>query len=172
MNKNIEIWKPVLVLFSRDSKWNLTDRYVFPKGLYYVSNMGRFRVRNKIKETKPDSVMTITYCLNGHRFKLHEIILQTFMPEGNIDGFSPDHINKKKRLDNRLCNLRWADHRTQYANRENKKYKFKKVFCKEKGIVYDSCQQAEKSLGLTFNTVSRVARGDRKSIHGFTFVFV
>lgn len=60
----------------------------------------------------------------------------------------------------------------QYYNRENKAYKLKRVKCVETGVIYESCQDAEDKIGLTHNTVSRVARGERKSIHGFHFDFV
>jgi hypothetical protein len=102
---------------------------------------------------------------------LHEIVLQVFKPDGNVSGCTPDHINRKDRENNSLSNLRWATRSEQYSNRENKAYKTKLVKCSETGIVYNSCQEAEDELGLTRNTVSRVARGERKSIHGYHFVY-
>lgn len=68
--------------------------------------------------------------------------------------------------------LRWADKKTQVYNRENKEYKYKKVMCMNNNKIYKSCQEAEADLGLVRNTVSRVARGERKSIRGYKFVFV
>ena len=82
----------------------------------------------------------------------------------------PDHISRNRK-DNSLSNLRWATRAMQYYNRENKAYKTKLVKCSETGVVYNSCQEAEDELGLTRNTVSRVARGERKSIHGYHFVY-
>lgn len=40
------------------------------------------------------------------------------------------------------------------------------------GQTYNSCQEAEEKLNLIMNTVSRVARGERKSIHGYVFKYV
>ena len=167
-----EIWKEVTSLCSRNYRCEITHWYSFPKGKYYVSNLGRLKRNGTIVSTKADLVGTKTIYMEGHRFKLHEIVLQTFIPDGNISGYSPDHINRANRLDNSLNNLRWASRKTQYANRENKEYKYKKVKCIENGIIYPSCQDAEKNLGLVKNTVSRVARGERKSIHGYHFSYV
>ena len=137
-----------------------------------MSDKGRFRVDGVVRNAKASKVGTITYKLGGHRFKLHEIVLQTFCPEGIKDGYTPDHIDRRDRLNNSLSNLRWADKQMQVYNRENKEYKYKRVLCNENGIIYKSCQQAEKELGITHNTVARVARGERKVTCGYTFRFV
>lgn len=168
--KQVEIWREVAKLCSRNSRWEIVDWYYFPKGIYYVSSFGRFKRKGEIISNKADSVGVITVSIKGHRFKLHEVVLQTFYPEGNISGCSPDHISRNRK-DNSLSNLRWATRSEQYSNRENKAYKTKLVKCSETGVVYNSCQEAEDELGLTRNTVSRVARGERKSIHGYHFVY-
>ena len=167
-----EIWKDVLVLYSYDSRWNIKDKYTFEKGKYEVSNLGRFKRRGLIVNVKPDNKNDFVYSLGGHRFKLHQIVLQTFNPEGIKNGYSPDHINRFDRLNNSLSNLRWADRKTQYYNRDNIRYKTKKVKCINNNTIYNSCKEAEIDLNLTKNTVSRVARGERKSIKGYKFVYI
>lgn len=169
---SVEEWRMVTKLYSRNSRWEKVKEYTFPVGFYYVSSLGRFKAKGKIKENKRDPVGTITYVLGNHRFKLHEIVLQTFLPEGNLDGYSPDHINRKKRFDNSLSNLRWADRKIQYSNRDNKSHKNKPVLCLQNNKTYNSCKEAETELNLIHNTVARVARGERKSIHGYSFIFV
>ena len=169
--KQVEEWKEVTKLCSRNSSWEIVNWYYFPKGLYHVSSLGRFKRKGVIVSSKADLFGTKTLSLKGHRFKLHEIVLQVFKPDGNVSGCTPDHINRKDRENNSLSNLRWATRSEQYSNRENKAYKTKLVKCSETGIVYNSCQEAEDELGLTRNTVSRVARGERKSIHGYHFVY-
>lgn len=37
---------------------------------------------------------------------------------------------------------------------------------------YNSCKEAEIDLNLAKNTVSRVARGERKSTKGYKFVYI
>lgn len=169
--KQVEVWREVTKLCSRNSRWEIVDWYYFPKGIYYISNFGRFKRKGVIVSSKADLFGTKTLSLKGHRFKLHEIVLQVFKPDGNVSGCSPDHINRKDRENNSLSNLRWATRSEQYSNRENRAYKTKLVKCSETGVIYNSCQDAEDELGFTRNTVSRVARGERKSIHGYHFVY-
>lgn len=166
-----EMWVPVLQLWSFDLFLRRDKLYNFDRGHYYVSNHGRFMRNGNIRTSKPDSLGYSTYSMNGHRFKLHQIMMQSFYPDGIKDGVSVNHIDRNPR-NNHLSNLRWADKKTQVYNRENKEYKYKKVMCMNNNKIYKSCQEAEADLGLVRNTVSRVARGERKSIHGYKFVFV
>lgn len=166
-----EIWKPVLQLWSFDSQHKRVKLYEIEKGRYYVSDLGRFMRDGKIIDAKPDKVGTKTFKLSNHRFKLHQIVLQTFYPEEIADGLSPDHISRD-RSDNRLSNLRWASREMQYTNRNNEAHNKKNVLCKNNNLVYSSCKEAEEDLGLVRNTVARVARGERKSIHGYKFTFI
>lgn len=167
-----EIWLQVLELYSYYSDWKLKNRYTFEYGKYFVSNYGRLMINNVIVYNKPDKRNNIFYSLNGKRFKIHQIVLQTFDPSGIKDYYTVDHIDRNNRLDNSLCNLRWANRKIQYENRDNKSYKTKKVFCKYNNKIYNSCQDAELDLNLTKNTVARVARGERKSIHGYEFKYI
>lgn len=171
LNKE-EIWMEVKSLWSSNIFNEFVREYTFESGKYHVSNMGRFKRDGVISNVKEDSVGTYVYSLGGKRFKLHQIVLQTFHPEGIVDGNSPDHIDRNNRKDNSLENLRWATRQVQVTNRENKEYKYKKVKCENNNVVYNSCQDAEEALCLVKNTVSRVARGGRKSIHGYTFSYV
>ena len=167
-----EMWKPVLKLFSYYSDWRIKDEYNFEYGKYFVSDKGRFMCNGVIKNNKPDSGLSIVYSLQGKRFKIYQIVLQTFQPNGIKDFYSVDHKDRNDRLNNTLDNLRWANRETQYLNRENKEYKYKKILCHQNKNIYNSCKEAEIDLELVKNTVSRVARGDRKSIYGYTFEFV
>lgn len=124
----------------------------------------------KIIDVKPDTVGSKTFWLSNHRFKLHQIVLQTFCPEGIADGYSPDHISRD-RHDNSLSNLRWANRTTQYSNRDNRGHSQKPVYCVNINKEYSSCREAELELNLPKNMVSRVARGERKSVHGYCFIF-
>lgn len=168
-----EVWKEVTILYSFDSRCNIVARYDVrnKRCKYYVSSLGRFKRNDKILHAKPDKVGTITYQLNKHRFKLHQIVLQTFHPEGIRNGYSPDHINRFNRLDNSLSNLRWADRQTQVHNRDNSEHQYKKVLCTNNGVVYPSCLHAEKELGLAHNTVSMGAR-KHVLVRGYEFKYV
>lgn len=166
-----EVWMPIKRLVRFNSKYEIVKEFFYNDDSR-VSSLGRVLLSNgKISQTKPDKKGYVVVKLGNERFKVQQIMMQTFHPEGIRNGVSVDHIDRNPR-NNRLNNLRWATTSLQTSNRENKAYKYKKVFCVEKGIVYPSCQEAEDSLGLVRNTVSRVARGERKSIHGYHFYYV
>jgi len=169
---NKEVWKPVLKLYSYKNTWEIDKEYIFNYGECFISEKGRVYRNNNIVKNKPDNNYNVFVCLNKKRFKIHQIVMQTFYPEGVKDFMTVDHIDKNDRLNNSLQNLRWADRNTQYSNRENKKYKYKKILCHQNNKIYNSCQEAEIELNLVKNTVSRVARGDRQSIHGYTFEYI
>ena len=168
--------KRVIKLKRQDSKLNIISEHHFNIRYYEIDEYGSFYRNGEKTDVKPDRVLSKTFLLvddfgNKLRFKLHQIILQTFNPTGLKNGLSVDHVNRN-RLDNSLKNLRFATRKQQYDNRENSKYKYKKVKCLNNGLIYKSCKHAEKKLGLVKNTISRVARKERKSIRGYFFEYV
>lgn len=166
-----EVWKPIKRLVRFNSKYEIVKEFYYDDGSC-VSNLGRVLLSNgKIAKTKTNKRGYVVVKLGNERFKVQQIMMQTFYPEGIRNGYSVDHIDRNPH-NNHLDNLRWATTNLQTSNRENKMYKYKKVICVENGVVYSSCQEAEDSLGLVRNTVSRVARGERKSTHGYHFHYV
>lgn len=167
--------KKVEKLIRKNGSWENIKEYSFKNRNYMIDKLGNFYRNNKIIITKPDKRENLTMFLiadSGEkvRFKIHQIVIQTFNSIENITLLSVDHINKN-RLDNRLENLRYADYKTQFENRENVKYKYKKVLCLENNIIYNSSKEAENKLLITKNTVARVARGERKKTCGYSFIF-
>lgn len=170
-----EEWRKVNKLYSFNSINEITGESTFDNE-YYISTLGRMKVNGIICNNKYDAngyLINSLTDINGihHRFKRHQIVMQTFNPNGYKKWYSVDHINRYRKYDNSIYNLRWADRHTQVYNRENVKYKLKEVQCINDGKIFKSCQEAERYYGLVKNTVSRVARGERKSIHGFIFQY-
>lgn len=167
----MEVWKKVTRLVKFNSKWEIVNTYDFSNEDFSVSNYGRMKRKGKVLCNKPDSKGYTTISIKGHRFKLHQIIIQTFCPDGIREGYVVDHIDRNP-LNNHLSNLRWANRKTQYQNRDNSaKQSYKSVYCKETNTVYPSCRMAESILNIRRNMVARVARGERKSTSGYHFWF-
>ena len=165
--------KRVTELKHQTSSYKITTVHTFSNRMYEVDDDGNFYRAGIIMHAKPDGALSKTHGLTDdnckqQRFKLHQIILQTFDPLGMKCGMCVDHENRD-RLDNRISNLRWATIKQQAENRENIAYKHKPVVCHELGVVFSSCKKAETSIGLNHNTVARVARGGRKHSGGYTF---
>lgn len=168
-----EVWLPVLTLYSFNSKWEKVKKYTFKEGYCYVSSCGRFIHNGKLVSNKLNFKGYYVTSLLGKRFKLHQIVMQTFYPEGIRDGYSVDHINRFNTKDNSLSNLRWASREIQYRNRDNSQnHSMKKVKCLNNGVIYNSCREAELLLGLPRNTVAHVARGERKHSHSYIFIYI
>lgn len=170
-----EVWKPVIKLVRFDPSYNVVDVIEIRNG-YYVSSMGRLKYKGKIRKNRPEPkgyIQDFLFCKNGkrERFKRHQIVMQTFCPYGISNGYSVDHIDRNTE-NNSLENLRWAERKTQVQNRDNISYKYRKVVCENDLMIFSSCQEAEKFYGLAKNTVSRVARGDEKTIHDLSFKYI
>lgn len=86
----------------------------------YITNENNY---NKTWYLNSNGYVATTYSENGQKIQiyLHQFIINKFNPLNTIkkekDNLSVDHINRDK-LDNRLCNLRWADQSVQNENRD------------------------------------------------------
>ena len=168
--------KRLRVLKRQNARWEITGEHKFDLRHYEVDSKGNFYYNNDLRVINPskngDKTVFLIDDNNTHlRFKMHQVLMQTFFPDGLKNGETVDHINRI-RTDNRIENLRFATRKMQCDNRENKKHKYKKVRCLNNGVVYKSCQEAEDSLNIVRNNVSRVARGERSSIHGYKFEYL
>lgn len=168
--------KKVEKLTKQKSNWRLAKTHFFNNRNYQVDNKGNFYKDGNIRIVKQDSKGSFWFCLrdddnNKVRFKIHQIVMQTFDPKGLKDFLSVDHIDRN-RSNNSIENLRFATREQQYQNRVNITYKQKKVRCLNNNKIYNSCQEAEIDLELAKNTVSPVARGEKKSIRSYKFEYL
>ena len=168
--------KRVTSLYRQNSSWAFVSAHTFNNRFYQVDEQGNFYRNKKLVKNKADGAGSITVLLFDDnnkplRFKIHQIVGQTYFKNQFQQFHTIDHINRN-RLDNRVVNLRVASRVLQYSNRENKAYKYKKVICLNNNTVYDSCQRAETELGIAKNMVSRVARGGRKHVNGYKCQYI
>ena len=158
----LEIWKEI----------PLTSKYL-------VSNFGNVKNSNTGKVLKGsinnNGYMRFDLCLNGHRIVRfgHRLVAEAFL--------SPDperpYVNHKdgNKANNVITNLEWC------TCKENSIHAFhvllrvphnaRPVRCLETGVVYDSCNAAERALGISNTLINRCCRGVRKSTHKMHFEF-
>ena len=96
--------------------------YCYDDGSVEFLSRARMYISNPLVRTKghddSDGYKVISLSVNGKmkNLKVHRLIALAF--HLNHEGFSEvDHINRDK-SDNRPCNLRWIDHRTNASNRD------------------------------------------------------
>lgn len=98
------------------------------EGLYKISKLGNIKSiarKGNWHEIilKPQinkyGYLVVLLCKNGkqRRKAIHRLLAETFIP--NPEKLpTVDHINRDK-LDNRICNLRWASYHMQSINKDN-----------------------------------------------------
>ena len=145
---------------------------------YSVSDSGRIR-NNKNGNFLSGSDMPNGYRQVGLRDSygfvkteyVHRLVLIGFKGDTKITGLTVDHINRDK-MDNRLCNLRWATRQEQAMNRtfspKSIQYKKVKQLSQDGTLIklWDSRQNAAEVLGLDAKRISD-ATGTRKVYEGF-----
>lgn len=71
-----------------------------------------------------------------------------------------------------LCDYNSYDSHCGKYDVNKSKRKSKQVFCLTNDTYYNSAREAEKVLGLSKDSVARVCRGERISVHNLRFVYV
>lgn len=172
-----EVWMKVTKLVKFDKNLNIKSIHEFDIDCY-ISSLGRLKRDGEICNLSYGDKWDISSMftdVDGRqvRFKRHQIVLQTFMPELRKKYDTADHIDNHARYDNSIYNLRWADKRTQCYNRDNNAGKGKRVICiGNEEEIYSSCREVEEIYGLAKNTVRKVCRGELESIDGYRFCYL
>lgn len=172
----LEDWRKVMQLVKYDADLSIKSVHRFDMNCF-VSSLGRLMRDGKICNLSFDNQMTLTSMFtdiegNQVRFKRHQIVMQTFHMAERRSGETVDHIHNERRFDNSIYNLRWAGKVLQCENRNNSANKSRPVMCVPSGEIYSSCREVEDLFGFAYNTVSRVANGNRESIHGYRFCYL
>jgi hypothetical protein len=156
-------------------------------GNYKINRVGE--VKNaKGKTRKPycdkDGYLGIILYHKGKKqnLKIHRLVGFAFMKDAYFEGATIDHVNGIKD-DNQVENLEWVTNyeniRRAYAKGSHEKNK-KKIKCNELGTITLSAEEMahvlrEKGVITSQHarhSITRVARGERKSYHGYTFEYM
>lgn len=148
----------------------------------YVSSKGRV-CNTSTKNNEHNSITVGSKCRNGYmrisfknkEYKIHQLVLMTFDPDGNIDGkYVPDHIDSN-RENNTVENLEWVScsENTQrhYANKEsanqNNSSKSRKITFNQVGInnewTYNSIVEAIEKTKFTKSQINGFLAGKYKN---------
>ena len=181
-NKNKEIWKDI-------------KGY---EGMYQVSNLGRVKslgrivtrkngrrltIQERILKPKPtqNGYLQVKLCYSsgkGKWFLVHRLVCEAFHknPENKPEV---NHINEDK-LDNRACNLEWVTAK-ENCNHGTHNARVAKALSKpvaqylSNGVlvkVWQSAMEVQRQLGFDNSTISKVARGKRKSAYGYEWKYI
>lgn len=169
------------------------------EGLYQVSNLGRVKSLARkdglymmSERIKKQHISNHYYAIGLNKkgvFKtmhVHRLVAKTFLP--NPDNLPQVNHKDENKLNNRVDNLEWctAKYNVNYGTcterrartqREsgcqiNNKASSVPVICLESNIIYPSIREAERKLHLDGSSITKVCRGVRKRVGGFTFAYI
>jgi hypothetical protein len=155
--------------------------------MYYVSSFGRVysKKTNKLRKLYSDNkgYLQVDYVnVQGKRItrKVHRLVAELFVP-----GQSPSLVVNHKdgvKTNNLVDNLEWVtpQQNTIHMLVNNLKTKFpnnlpnkaQKVLCVELGVIYNSLQDASKTLGIHQSNITKVCQGTRKTAGGYTWQYI
>lgn len=151
-------------------------------GVYQISNDGHVRsfAQNKDKPhmlheiEDRDGYLFVRLRKNNKvkQFRVHRLVAETFIP--NLEHKpTVNHVDGNKK-NNKIDNLEWATYSEQQKHVQANNLRSSqavRVKCIETGVVYPSKRNAETTLGIMKNGVSRSIRSG-KPVNGYTFIEV
>ena len=176
-NTQIEVWKDI-------------KGY---EGLYQVSNIGRVKslkrtfidkigrrqhIKERILKSETDryGYLRVLLCASSGKrkhFAVHRLVCEAFH-ENSQNKPEVNHINEDK-SDNRACNLEWVTKKENcnHGTRNARIAKSVGQYTRDGKLikVWQSIIEVERLLGFDCGSISKVARGERKTAYGYVWKY-
>lgn len=147
----------------------------FTNGLYEVSSNGRIRNKSTGRILKP-SVKKTGYCevtLLQKDYLVHRIVAATFLENKERLPYV-NHIDENK-TNNAVENLEWctAKYNCNYGKGALARNHAVIQKTKDNKVVkqWNSIKEAAESIGVSYQSISRVCRGERKSLKNYIWEY-
>lgn len=147
-------------------------------GNYEVSSLGRIRNKNTGKILKSGMgkngycKVTFAYGINKC-FLVHRLVAKAFIE--NTNNFPVVNHKDENRTNNRASNLEWCTTQYNVTYGEGGLARNHKIIQRKKDGSFvrewDSLKEAAETLGIKYQGISRVCRGERKSSRGFLWEY-
>jgi len=166
------IWK-----FEDEKKTKKNEIWELVEGMYYISNLGRWKSGSKIKEVFSITGGYYDIKIDNKHHKIHRLVAGHFVDNPHKKPFV-NHKNGDK-LDNRAENLEWVTNKENiihaYENGLIKKGVTPVIQCNAEGEVvkrFESISKASKELNIHSSGISACCRGIILQTRGYHFKYV
>ena len=167
-----EQWRDIPAYQKRYQASNLGRIRSLDRFVKQSRNRGFRKIKGKVLKPQRHSTNYLVVFINKRTKRIHRLVLEAFVascPPGqecrHLDG---------NRQNNKLNNLKWGT-RSENAQ-DHLKHGYKstqsKVVQRSDGVIFESASEAARIVGTSQGNVSRICRGGRKTIKGYSFEYI
>lgn len=154
---------------------------IHPESGLMISDSGRVRTLSGVFiKLHVDEKGYVKVSYTGRWWWVHRLVCETFRPTQRMKSLVVDHLNSD-RSDNRIENLEFVTHR-ENSIRTGQRGRYPRTKGRTPIIAinletgersqFDSQAHAERVLGISNKNINHCLKGERKTSHGFRFIYV